>query len=141
MVICVKFLHLPVDCLGCAFGNGEALPFPVADHLADINDLADVVWIVGQLPVDGVDDDERLPADGDSLQPVSYTHLEAVVFKDPLQYGGDLFAKAVGDDAGDAIDDDVGTGLVWIESCGTIGQGHKTVEHDETCLLYTSICV
>jgi hypothetical protein len=45
--ICVKFLHLPVGGLGGASGNGEALPIFVADHLADVDDLADVVRIVG----------------------------------------------------------------------------------------------
>ena len=63
----MKFLHLAVSRRGAAFGNGEALPFFVADHLTDIDDLADVVGVMGQLPVDGVDDDEGFVPDGDGL--------------------------------------------------------------------------
>ena len=37
----------------------------IADHLADIDDLADMMGIVGELPVDCIDREDRLMADRD----------------------------------------------------------------------------
>ena len=42
----------------------------VADHLSQEYDLADVVGIVGELAVDGVDDDQGFVPDGDRFEEV-----------------------------------------------------------------------
>ena len=50
---------------GGAFGNGEGLPLRVAQQLADEHDLADVVGVVGPLPVDGFEYGVALITDED----------------------------------------------------------------------------
>jgi hypothetical protein len=54
----VLVFHPLVKVSGSAFWDGQALPFFVTDHFSDIDDLPDVMRVMGQLPVDGVDGDE-----------------------------------------------------------------------------------
>jgi hypothetical protein len=68
----VFLLHLLVELPGGAGGNGQAFPGCVPDHFADINDLADVMGVVCQLPVYGIDGHQGFVADRYRLQQVFF---------------------------------------------------------------------
>ena len=66
----MSFLHAFVEGSRSAFFDGETLPVMVADHLSQVDDLADVVGIMGELPVDGVDDHQGFVPDRDRFEEV-----------------------------------------------------------------------
>src|SRR5258708_31274997 len=65
-------LHLLIEMPGCSLGYGKALPILITYHFADIYDLTHMMGIMGQLPVDRVNGEERLMADMDGLQQIFF---------------------------------------------------------------------
>ena len=68
----VLFLHFLVEGGGGAFWNGQAPPIVIPDHLADVDDLADMMRVMGELAVDGVDCEERLVPDRDRPEQIIF---------------------------------------------------------------------
>src|SRR5579875_1635957 len=63
-------LHLLVELLRAALGNGKRLPLVVFNHLAQVNNLSYMRAVMRQLPVDGVHYIQRLAADGNGFRQI-----------------------------------------------------------------------
>src|SRR5450432_777019 len=65
-------LHMLVELLGLIFGDGQISPGRSFNELAGINDLPDMMRIMGQLAVDGIDDDQRFASDSDGFEQILF---------------------------------------------------------------------
>lgn len=65
-------LHTFCELFGMTLGDGQVLPALVFDQFTDIQDLSDMMGIMGQLTVDDIHDEERFAADMHCLEKVIF---------------------------------------------------------------------